>query len=248
MYDFGHAIVADEKEKIFEDMEIDDKVSRTVITEYLDVSSFYTPATYTVTTKCYGENADMLRTSFEYYSAKEIAESYLESYGILYPNIREKEKMKITDDIEKNVFTLVETYEISDIWSEESSGRQKVLQLQYEPMSIYTFIIPMTCEEKKNRVSVPYPANIQQRTEILLPEFLTAKGETEYYENEAFDFTYKLKRLRPDLIALSYDFSTKVNEIEGRHYSKMCSQINEASNNLPIVLTFPKPREKRKRR
>lgn len=120
--------------------------------------------------------------------------------------------------------------------------------MQYEPVSIYSYITPMACEEKKYEVSVPHRVRVSQNTTITFPEDLSVKKENYKFDNAAFKFTYKLKRTKANTIALEYNFNSKGYSVKNTEFSQVCSDLNSAVSELPLMMQFPKPRSKKKRR
>lgn len=240
--DYGMALVVKPGNTRLTDMEINDTVSRTHIEEHLTINSFDGPAKLKVVTHLYGQNADHMRTLFEYYSMKDASDELRNAYVAVFPSIMEADRLKVKDDLENNVLTLIESYEIDYIWMEDDGYFMKMAYVQYEPVTLYSYIGPVTCERKDFSVEVPYPASFTQKTVLELPETTSVNLKDQSIFNPAFKFDKTIRSIDSNIIEVNYAFKTHAREITAEEYRKVCMDINSAAHDLPIRVNYPHSR------
>ena len=238
--DYGKALVIREGEEALKNMNINDSISRSEVTEHFTISSFEKSGTLYVTTKMYGLNADFIRSILEYYSIKEISDQLKSAYSPLFPSIMESERLKIDDDIDSNIITIIEQYTISNLWHDEDDAILSKRVFQYEPIGLYNYIAPMSCDFKKNPVQVPFPSIYKHSTTIALPDLIVIANEDIKTENLAFRFRKISKNIDDKTIKINYSFHTKRNEVGPTDFQKICTQMNEISRDLPLQISYPK--------
>ena len=249
-YDYGKALVVRENNETLTDMEIEDKVSRTEISEEITLESFTGPGELKVTTKMYGLHADYLRTILEYYSVKELSDDYRNTYSYVFPNISEKVKMTVNDDEEENIMTTTEQYVIEDIWKVKESKTFRSLNLRYEPVSLYNYISTSNCEQKKQPVQLNYPAQFRQSTKITLPDNMKLDKSSVQEDNEFFSYFEETELIDKKILTLSYAYTSKAKQIDAEKYKEVCMTINALVDDLPMMIYYTKltPKKKKKKK
>ena len=239
MVDYGYALIVKEGNNRLAKMSIEDDYSRMEITEEYVISNFEDPAELTVTSKLHGLNADQFRMIIEYYSVKEASDELRMIYANLYPNILERAKLKVKDDMVENVITLTESYTIPDHWREEEGYLMKLQYFQYEPIALYEYVSPIACEIKKQPVEVPYPSYFKQHTILHLPEEIGINVQDQHVDNVAFKYDKTAVSESPKHIELNYFYQTKTREIEAEAFIQVCKDMNTMTQDLPIKISYP---------
>lgn len=213
------------------------------VKEILEIPNYTEPASLTVSQSLQGDEADYYRQFLEYYSSKEVAEHLQTSYNYLFHNIEANQKLKIDDDKSANVMTVLEDYDIAELWETQEEKGVAYYKFQYEPVKLYNYINSLSCESKEHPVSIPYPSKYKQITEIRLPDHWALDDTIQEVDNVAFSYT-KTSRLskKNTLLTLTYEYESKKSFIEAQDYKKVCKEMNEAVNDLPLVLYIPKPK------
>lgn len=239
-FDYGLALIVKEGTTKLTDLGIEDNSSSTNIEEYLNVSSYTQPGKMKVTTTLRGSRADYTRQILEYYSLKELADYYKSYYSRLFPTLYEENRMKVNDDIESNQMTTIEEYLIPDIWKENQEGYEGKYTLNYHPINVYSYLSALSCEKKNQPVFQSHPTRFRQHTTIDFVEGLNIETEEKTVDNVAFTFTKKVELVEPTKVILEYSYETKLKEIDPEDFSKVCQDINEIVDNIPIIFYFPK--------
>lgn len=240
VFDYEKGLVIKEGSTDLAVMDVEDKVSGTDLIERFDVSSYEEPGKLIVETIQRGTRADQTRQILEYYSLKELAEYYKYFYARLFPTVEENEKIKVKDKEEENVMTTTENYLVPGIWKENQEGYEGKWVLNYQPVSLYSYIASISCEKKEYPVYYMYPADYYQETYIDFAEEISFDDESRTYDNVAFSFTKTAKLLSPKKAMLTYTFKSKTKEISPEDFGQVCREIDEITESLPIVFYFSK--------
>lgn len=239
-FDYQKALVVKEGVSGLTEMKIIDKTSQSIVTEILDISSFDKAAELNVKGTLKGGKADYVRQFLEYYSKKELSESFSYYYGIIYPTLQEKQKLSIKENELENIFHTEESYTIENVWKEDVPGQEQNRTVTYEPANLYSYIYVANCKPKQYPVYFRYPARYKQKTIIKLPEMLSMEMADVIFNNVAFSYSQKIRMLDTKTIEILYDFESKTMEISPEDFPKVCSDINEIINNMSLYVSFPK--------
>ncbi len=217
-----------------------EEYTSTHIQEELVISEFNKQSNFNISTQYFGLNADIMRGTFEYNSMKDIDDALKEQYSSLFPDIIRDGKIKIKDDIEENVLELQESYIIPNIWFEEDGYFGKNIAFQYEPIAVYQYIAPMSCESVELPVGISSPIRFSQSTTIQLPMRIFFKPENIDYEESGFRFIKKSNVNEDNLLTIEYEISSTEREIPAEKWVEMCLAINNFARALPVKIQFPK--------
>lgn len=240
--DYGKALVIGPSFHDLKDMNIDDRTSSVEVKETFTFSAFDAPCTLTVTTTHYGLMADLMRSSLEYVSRKELAEQYRKNYGSVFPNIESIGHVQIKDDELLNVLSTTETYSVTHVWNELVDDQFNGWRFRYEPLHLYNYIGQSECETKSFPVQIPYPTAYFQTTLIHLPQALRVEDENIVFDNDAFKYLSTIHALNDTLVELNFAFNTKSDEIAPSSFKKVCNDMNEISRQISLILTYASPR------
>lgn len=238
--DYGSALIIGKQKFGLTRMNLKDSTTHTIVSEFIDASSFTEPATIKVTTDFYGLKADNMRSMLEYYSKQEVEDFYKQEYAKLFPKIVTNNPLQIKDDEIKNVFTITESYLVEGLWKNEKNEFIEKNSFQYEPMPMYSYVNNLECEEKKFKVAVPEPSWLDVNTEIIYPESLNVEKESKSYTNAGFTFNKTIELKNENTIVGNYSYRVLTDEIDASEYPKLCDQMNELVNDLPFQIYFSK--------
>lgn len=238
--DYGRAMVVGHHASALKDMKIHDQKTRTEVTEVITFNDFDGMATMLVETRHYGMTADIMRSTLEYISRKELTDHYRESYGRMFPNIQNAEQVVIDDDEDKNILTTRESYQLTKVWKPYTENNFSGHRFKYEPLELYNYIGQTECEPKDYPVQVPFPSNFSQTTKIHLPQPLKVDREEVNFDNAAFTYRSVIDPVNESLVVLSFDYRTKVDEIGADAFPEVCNDLNEIAGQVALILTYSK--------
>jgi len=215
--DFGYALVLKEGEKSLQSMKPKEQKAHIQLNQTYDLSS--RESTLKTTTIYSDFYADRMRRKSQGRKIYELQNNYISHFKKLYPHLKIDKDLKLKDDSVHNKITLIESYNLGDIWEYIDDG--KYLQAYFE------------CDELSSMLSVPdkgdrlapfdmiYPSNLIEEREIILPfEF---KDElTQVKEDNEFFFFEKKETLnhQKDRLTQKYSYSAKTNIIEAKNIPK----------------------------
>ncbi|MEM9053574.1 MAG: transglutaminase-like domain-containing protein, partial [Bacteroidota bacterium] len=237
VYGYSNGLLVKKNEGII-NIDYDPNKSKTETREVFEMDDFESPCSLTVITKLTGFNADQMRMIFDMFSSRELSKELMSVYSVLY-DVSLLEKLEVTDDIENNIVTLVEQYQINSFFEKKEVAGEEVHLLHYEPVGLYQYISSLSCEPKLHPVYVPFPSNYYQKTNIILPEGLITPPENTVIENDVFEYIYKQEVKNMYDLVLEYSFSTISNEIQNSSFNRVCRDMNQIVQSLPLSLSYP---------
>jgi hypothetical protein len=210
----------------------------------MTVSSFTAPATLTSISSRYGAEADNRRLVLEYVALNNLREEIIKDMKLLYPEVNETKEVIISDDVEKNTFTMTYQYEVGGFWKNSEEATNNSLSgywmFQFEPMAVYQYLNKSTCEDRTYDFALMYPVNMTDKALFHLPGDLLIDDDYRKFENEAFFLEQKVEQLDPRTLQISYHYGTKDNVIKASDYKRICEEKNQMVKTLPIVIYFAK--------
>lgn len=186
--DFQVALIIEKADEGLVQMNVEDNLSMTRVSEHLDASSFDSDATLTIKTYYTGSDADYVRMLLERVSIRELENGLRGGYSILFPRIDSAERIQIKDNLKSNILTITEVYAVHDIWKEEVREGIPIYLLHYEPLKLFDYVSVLTCEKKDYPVEVSFPSRFEQQTTLLFPEYVSISAFKETRDNDAFRF------------------------------------------------------------
>ncbi len=237
--DYGKALVIKEGEKELKPMIIENVNSSTYVREEFIINAFSEPAKLKVVSELKGGNADVFRSIMEYYSKKDMSDYLKSVYTPLFHSISVTEDLKIKDNLEENIITLIENYKIDNLWRTQVVEGQKQRFFQYEPLGLYNYFPPVDCETKKNPVYNVFPAEYNLEVSIALPDRIRMEKQIVDEDNVAYHFDKNIRLKSQNLVLLDYTFKSKTKEISPLQFEEICPKYSLISNDLPILFTFP---------
>ena len=237
VYGYSNGLLVKKNEGII-NIDYDPNKSKTETREVFEMDDFESPCSLTVITKLTGFNADQMRMIFDMFSSRELSKELMSVYSVLY-DVSLLEKMEVTEDIENNIVPLVEQYKLNSYFETKEVAGEEVHLLHYEPLGLYQYISSLSCEPKLHPVYVPFPSKYYQKTNIILPEGLITPPENTVIENDAFEYIYKQEVKNMYDLVLEYSFSTISNEIQNSSFNRVCRDMNQIVQSLPLSLSYP---------
>ena len=231
-YDYGFGLPVSLDKAGLEEMEIIDTESKIEVVEYFDFSKVGSDGSLRVESTFTGINADYIRSMYDNYSPKDLADMFKQVYSTLFIDVRTQEKVKIEDDYEKNVFRMTETYEIGNPWTPLEDNTLEASYFLYEPYNVYQYISPTSCDSIQYAIDLNEHTRYYQKSNFKLPPDAIYKLNNFHTKNNAYDFRKEQKILSLSESVIEYDFKIVDEQIVPKDYYKICHDINTDCRNL----------------
>ncbi len=233
-YDYGFGLPATVGRSGLEEMDIVDIGSKIEVVEYFDFSKVDGDGSLRVESTFTGANADYMRTMYDNYSPKDLADMFKQVYSTLFIDVRTQDKVKIEDDYEKNVFRMTETYEIGNPWTPLEDNTLEASYFLYEPYNVYQYISPTSCDSIQYAIDLNEHTRYYQKSNFKLPSDAVYKLNNFHTKNKAYDFRKEQKILSLSESVIEYDFKNVNKEILPKDYYNVCHDINTNCRNLVL--------------
>ncbi len=168
------------------------RAPRTVRSRYDSSAGFDQPVGYAITTTMRGEAADRMRAQLATRGTAAWELDYLNYYARTYPAIKLARALAISDDLRTNTFTVSEAYTIADFWQRQGASKRRQGYIRSSDIAAR-----LNAPSALNRVAplkIEHPDDIEETTEIKLPEQWDDKPERVEVTNPAFEFTHTSAR------------------------------------------------------
>ena len=186
--DYGMALVLDAGSGTLVKMGAQ-AAARRVIRAIFDLRGpFDAPAGYVVSTTVQGAEADRMRARLTTVGSADIEMEYLNFYARSYPGIRTAKPMEVKDDLASNMLTMTEHYEIANFW--QRKGKKKRLEAYLGSAEIRSRLDAPDVLKRLAPIKLVYPEEVEEVTEVKLPETWDIKPETYKVSDPAFTFEH----------------------------------------------------------
>jgi hypothetical protein len=196
---------------------------------------FESPARYSIATTYEGMAADSVRSSLRSISRDELQKQYQTFYGQYFPNITWVGSLSIEDDLQLNRVVTTETYDIPAFWtlSEARKRREGVVRVP----EIESLLRSPRTTVRTSPLAYSNPLELQQTTQILLPDKWSVVPETHQISGSAFDFTRSVESGPGNTLLLRDSFTSKTDEIVPAAMAQYTANLSKARESVDFVLT-----------
>jgi hypothetical protein len=239
---YGKALVIGQPSDSLQIMHLKTKDGTTNFVDEFTFKSFTEPGHLLATSNRTGFEADIRRSVMEYLSITDISEGLSDVLKSQFPVVKEKDEVKIDDDVEANTFTTTFSYEVDGFWQDgdKDQSTKGLWFFRDEPQTIYNYLSTSVCEEREYDYALTYPQIINYRIVFNFPREMVTNDYYKTSDNKAFYFEEKLEQLNSRTIQIDYTFRTKQNLIKAADYKKVCEEKNEILKKIPLIIYFPK--------
>lgn len=214
-----------------------------IVDEYT-INSFTEPAKLKMTSNRYGFEADNRRLVLEYYSSAKILEMVEKDLKTQFPVVNKTSGLEVSDDMEKNRFSLTYNFEVNGFWQDGDKGTDEITKglwiFRYEPMMLYDYFTTSVCEERKFDYEMSYPMNLNYKVIFHLPKDMLISDDYKSYNNEAFVYEEKLEQLSSNSFQIEYKLKIKSSCIKASDYKRICDQKEKIVKKMPLAIYFSK--------
>ncbi|MES2015407.1 MAG: DUF3857 and transglutaminase domain-containing protein [Pseudomonadota bacterium] len=167
--------------------------SRTSIRTVFDTSKgFDAPASYTIKSTLQGAAADRMRDQIASHGLGDKEMDYLNFYARTYPGIKVTAPLAISDDETKNTLVVTESYAIADFWPRRKGQNRRQAYIDAAEID-HHFAAPKSV----NRIAplrVSYPEEIEEVTEVKLPESWDITEKSSSVHDAAFVYEHQVQK------------------------------------------------------
>lgn len=220
---------------------------KTTVNESFNIKSYNSPIQYEVTTTYEGLSADHMRASFSNSRREELEKTLLNQSAKRYPKIKMTRPMESQDDQQRNIFILIEHYEVKDIY--ELSDDTRKWSTWFYPDEILPFVKRPETSFRSMPLGIVHPWHYVQNTEIRLPQDYNLQNETKQVEEKALRFerqvnyTNRLLRLHYELESLADEVPTKEVPEHLENLKKIRAVVGYGIQHPNVTPDAPKPAE-----
>lgn len=225
--DFGYALVVDPATRELTSMEASgNPLNKRVIHAVFDAArGFEEPVRYTVTTTAEGARADMLRNALATSNRETLQNQYLNFYASYYPGITMSAPLEVVEDAPNNRVTTTEHYEIANFWTAVDGARQAGIDVP----DVYEVLRDPPAVVRRAPLRRSHPSELNQRTEVLLPEAWSIKEETSQIDDPAFLFERKVSETQDGRrLVLEDRYVSRAEEVSGEDTPRYAANLARA--------------------
>ncbi|MEJ7807520.1 MAG: transglutaminase domain-containing protein, partial [Telluria sp.] len=186
--DYGMALVLDSASSTLVDMGTQGKALRAIRSSYDLRGKPEAPVGYVISTTVHGADADRMRARLVTAGSADIEMEYLNYYARTYPGISTAKPMVVKDDLANNTLTMTEHYNIANFW--QRKGKRTRLQGFVGAAEIHSRLNAPDVLKRVAPLRREYPEEVEEITEVKVPEGWEHKDETYQVTDPAFDFQH----------------------------------------------------------
>ena len=232
--DYGLALVLDKSSQQLLPMTPQRAVPRKILLNYDLREGLDAPAKLTITSEYRYRTAEAFRQRLADSSVAEVSKDYLNYYANFYPGISLLQPIDLQDDIGKNQLTVVERYEIIDLWSTDENQQREA-----------NFYVPDMRDQLRTPgdlvrnapIAQSFPLDLRTETEVLLPEAWPVDAENVSISNDYFDFRHELSA-EPTRLHMVDTLRTKVDHVPASAAAAFAADLEKARTSLGISLYY----------
>jgi hypothetical protein len=210
------------------------------ITERFDIVAFDQPARFEVTTTSSGLSADSQRSYFATTTPEQIAKHYVNYYATAYPGLTRSALPVLTDDARNNVVTVVENYEIPDLWSAPNESGE--IRAEFFPKPILDYAARPDTTVRTMPLRVSHPTNVQLTTTVNLPEAWKVTPEDRVIESHAFRAKGAILA-EGKVVTMTYGWESRAHHVPAKHIVAHVKDLNRFRDSLGYSLTYTAAKE-----
>ncbi len=242
--DFGNALIIGMPSDTLQKMTPGKTEAFADIVDEYTINSFTEPAKLKITSKRNGFEADARRALVEYYTSANLLEQTIKDLKLQFPIANKTADLEVSDDIDKNNFSLIYNFEVGGFWQDGDKGTNEAARglwvFRFEPQMLYQYFNGSACQDRVFDYALYYPMNLKYRVIFHLPKDMLIDDDYHSFDNEAFFYEEKVEQLSSNSFAIDYRFRTKTNYIKACNYKKICEQKNKITDRLPVIIYFSK--------
>ncbi len=243
-YDFGRVLVIGLASDSLQLMAVKNMEPQVLVMDEYTMKSFTEPASLKITSTRSGYEADSRRAFFEFINSDVISDQITKDIKLIFPVAYKTDNPQISDDPEKNTFTVEYNYEVDGFWKDCDQGSDPETKglwiFRFEPVMLYNDINVSGCVERKSDFMLDYPLNLDYQVIFHFPSDILIIDDYKKFDNPAFLYEEKTEQLSRNTVKLQYLLKTKKKAIPASEFVEMCRQKNEIADKFVVAFYFNK--------
>jgi hypothetical protein len=191
-------------------------------------------AALTVATQYFGVEADIKRRQLRSTSAAELGKRYLEYYKGRYPGTYGVSPPLVTDDLERNELTIVESYRIGHIFK---TNKRKKAVLHLFADTITGSLDAPDPPERKMPLALDFPTHDTEKITVLLPSAWQVTADAKTIRTPAFEYGSKFS-YRNNEVTLEYRFHILADSVPANQLPQYVKQLSRAKDDVYFDLSY----------
>jgi transglutaminase-like putative cysteine protease len=213
---------------------LDSQVQKRIVHTLIDNSAgIEQPAKMTITTTYQGISAENTRNSLAVENLDDLQKRYMNYYARYYPSITLASPMKIADDEATSQLRITEYYLVPQFWSRDEE--KKRLESKYYSPEIDSLLTRPSQPIRTSPLALSHPIDLEQVTEILLPETWPVTDESKRIEGPGFELTHKIESTEKT-ITMRDHYISRADHLMPEQVSKHVEAIEQVKNILGYSL------------
>lgn len=197
------------------------------------------PARFTVRTLFRGAAADDMRATLARSKIEDVGRDYLNYYAKHYPAIRATAPMTVADKRAGNELTLVESYEVSELWKPEEGGRR--LKAEFTPESIVGLLRTPSTRLRQMPLALPRPMRRDHEITVEMPDKIWRMPvEEKTVEHVAFRFAFR-RTSTESVMRFRYECETRGTELPAGDVAGYLAKVKEVDDLIGRTLYYTDP-------
>jgi|GEM_PF-1826040 len=189
--------------------------------------------TYTIETGYYNEDADYMRSYLSNSPPAKVAEELSEYMEYYYDGLEISEEIQYNDDLENNIITLTEYYEIPKIW--QYSNDEDNYQFIYSPYEIYNYTTEVENPDRTMPFNLIHPISISQNVTVILPEEWNISPVEEKFETDHYRYKRTIENEKKKL-NLYYDYTSLEDSVPSEDFIEYNDSLKELGETIDYAV------------
>lgn len=189
------------------------------------------PATMKLEFVFHGNRADLKRATFAAQSLEAWQASLTPFLERLYPGLRARGLPAVEDDPSGNRLSVTAHFDIDKVFHLVGKRWEFVIHDEW----VYSFLEPLRSIARTTPLALPYPAQIRQRTTVLLPALWRVDSEDFKVENPAFRYTAS-QRYNDFKVALVREFINLKDAVDVAELPRFQQDLKRVDADSPFIL------------
>lgn len=173
--------------------------------------------------------ADDMRAEIAEAGTEDLEKRFLEYFTKMYPDIEIKENMVIEDDEASNTLEIKESYEITDIWTENADSKARMAYFYGD--LITSELRTIKSKRRLMPIALKHYINIEQNITVNMPYLLPAHEDMAKVENDNYFFDLYVNQ-RDSVLKFSYTYKNMTDHIPEDQVKQYIADMKKIDGHL----------------
>ena len=237
--DYGAGLVLDPYTKDVEDIVTED-INLIDATDEFILDNIGGGATLKCITQYYHIEADIIRNHYKNNGLKSISRDYEKYLSEFYRNVRATKTPTYEDNLDDNVFTITEYYEIDSLWADSPVDNKNTIAT-FQPYIIISALAMPSKRERKYPYALYYPSTKNHTISLKLPRLWNVEPDyiSEAHENLYYSLATSYDKSEKEVI-MRYSIKTTADHVKPEVFNDFYNTMNKINNSITYSLIYPK--------